>query len=198
MEIFKRLFSSLNSESLRYMVVGGIAVNLYGIERATADIDVVVRLDKENLLRFVGIAKKLGLKPKLPVKLEEFVDADKRKEWVENKGMTVFSLYDARNPFFLLDVFVETPFDFDEVHKQRKKIKFEDTVIPVADAIMIPWTERKPSHEKSVAVHPCSPSVLHLSLRCVVRGDRPRPHCRPGQKDHHQDRDKGEVLRQRR
>ena len=43
----------------------------------------------------------------------------------------VFSLYDTKNPFFLIDIFVEVPFDFDEVYKQRKRIKFEDTIIPV-------------------------------------------------------------------
>lgn len=113
------------------MVAGGIAVNLYGIERATADIDIVLRLDKENISRFVEVAKKLGLKPKLPVKLDDFIDTDKRKEWIEDKGMTVFSLYDSKNPFFLLDIFVEMPFDFAEVYKQRKRIMFEDIVIPV-------------------------------------------------------------------
>jgi len=29
------------------MVAGGIAVNLYGIERATADIDIIVNLEKK-------------------------------------------------------------------------------------------------------------------------------------------------------
>lgn len=119
------------------MIAGGIAVNLYGIERATADIDIVLRLDKENTSRFIEVAKKLGLKPKLPVKLDDFIDADKRKEWMEDKGMTVFSLYDSKNPFFLLDIFVEMPFDFDEVYKQRKRIKFEDTVIPVIPIKML-------------------------------------------------------------
>ena len=31
------------------MVAGGIAVNLYGIERATADIDIVLKLEEKNL-----------------------------------------------------------------------------------------------------------------------------------------------------
>jgi len=39
LEILKNLFSVLNKEAVKYMVAGGIAVNLYGIERATADID---------------------------------------------------------------------------------------------------------------------------------------------------------------
>jgi len=113
------------------MVAGGIAVNLYGIERATADIDIVVNLEKRNLSKFIRVAKKLGLKPKVPVTLNDFTDSEKRKSWIVDKGMMVFSLYDTKNPFFLIDIFVEVPFDFDEVYKQRKRIKFEDTIIPV-------------------------------------------------------------------
>lgn len=131
MEIFKNLFSALNKETVQYMIAGGIAVNLYGIERATADIDVVLKLDNENLLKFVQVAKKLGLKPKVPVKLDDFIDSEKRNRWVSDKGMMVFSLYDTKNPFFLLDIFIEIPFEFDKVYKQRTKIKFEDIIIPV-------------------------------------------------------------------
>jgi hypothetical protein len=113
------------------MVAGGIAVNLYGIERATADIDIILDLEGENLLKFVEVAKKLGLKPRVPVKLEDFIDPEKRLSWITDKGMKVFSLYDPENCFFVLDVFVEMPFNFNEAYKQRKKMKFEDTAIPI-------------------------------------------------------------------
>ncbi len=138
MDIFKRLFDSLDKGSVKYLVGGGIAVNLYGIERATADIDIILKLDKENLLRFIDVAKELGLKPKIPVKVEDLMDEEKRKDWIVNKGMTVFSLYDPKKPFFLLDIFVDVPFNFDEVYKKRKKIKFMDTIIhvvPIDDLI---------------------------------------------------------------
>ena len=131
MELFKDLFSSLNQASIKYMVAGGIAVNLYGIERATADVDIVLELEKGNLSKFIRVAKKLGLKPKIPVKLEDFIDPEKRKSWRMNKGMMVFSLYDPKNPFFLIDIFTEIPFDFDEVYRQRNRISFENIVIPV-------------------------------------------------------------------
>jgi len=131
MQVFRRLFYSLNRKRVRYMVAGGIAVNLYGIERATADIDIILRLDRKNLLKFVDVAKKLGLRSKVPVKLEDFVESEKRRDWIESKGMRVFSLYDSKNPFFLLDAFVEIPFDFDEVYNRRKKMKFENIAIPV-------------------------------------------------------------------
>jgi len=131
MELFKTLFSSLNQASVRYLVAGGIAVNLYGIERATADVDIVLQLGKRNLLKFIEVAEKLGLKPKIPVKLQDFIDPEKRKSWRMDKGMMVFSLYDPKNPFFLIDIFTEMPFDFNTVYKLREKMKFENIFIPV-------------------------------------------------------------------
>lgn len=131
MKIFRELFSTLKKERVKYMVAGGVAVNLYGIERATADIDIVLKLNEDNILKFIGAVKKLGFKPKIPVRLDDFIDEEKRKEWAINKGLMVFSLYDPGTPFFLLDIFVEEPFNFDEVYRQRRKMKFEDVIIPV-------------------------------------------------------------------
>lgn len=131
MQFLKKLFLSLNEMEVRYMVAGGVAVNLYGIERATADVDLVLSLSPVNLAKFVKAVRKLGLRPKAPVPLEDLTDAGKRKTWIEEKGMKVFSLYDPKNPFFLLDVFVELPFDFDAVYRRRKRLVFEETTIPV-------------------------------------------------------------------
>ncbi|MEW6108099.1 MAG: hypothetical protein AB1632_02870 [Nitrospirota bacterium] len=131
MIFFKKLFSALNKGGVRYLVVGGIAVNLYGIERSTADLDIVLKLERENIKRFIEAAKEMGLKPKIPVNIDDFADPEKRKGWIEEKGMMVFSLYDSKNPFFLLDIFVQIPFDFNEVYEKRKKLRFEDTIIPV-------------------------------------------------------------------
>ncbi len=128
---FEYLFSALNKAKVRYLVVGGIAVNLYGIERATADIDLVVDLEEDNLARFVTVMKELNFRPKIPVKLEGFVKKEIREGWIRGNGMTVFSLFDPKNPFFLLDIFVETPFNFDSVYGAREEIHAEETIIPV-------------------------------------------------------------------
>ena len=116
---------------MKYLVAGGIAVNLYGIERATADIDIALKVDEKNLSKFVRVAKKLGLQPRLPLALDDLIDGEKRKSWIVDKDMVVYSLYDAKNPFFLLDIFVQEPFHFEEVYEKRKKIEFENTVIPL-------------------------------------------------------------------
>jgi len=102
MQLFKNLFSALNQESVKYLVGGGVAVNLYGIERATADIDIILKVDAKNLSKFITVAKNLVLKPKLPLPLDDLMDREKRKGWTVDKNMVVYSLYDSRNPFFLL------------------------------------------------------------------------------------------------
>lgn len=155
MQIFKKLFSQLNANDVRYLVAGGIAVNLYGIERATADIDIVLDLDTANTLRFAEVARSIGLKPKVPVKIEDFADKQKRNEWIETKDMKVFSLYDPQNPFFILDIFVEEPFDFEGVYKMRRKFKFEDIIIPtvpIEELIKMKETTGRPQ-DKADAFH---------------------------------------------
>lgn len=38
-----RVFAALEREGVGYVLIGGVAVNLHGLERATADIDVEER-----------------------------------------------------------------------------------------------------------------------------------------------------------
>lgn len=103
MNLFRELFSALSRANVRYLVVGGVAANLHGIERATGDIDLVIDLDKENVLRFIRAAEAMGLVPKAPVALEDLADTSRRNKWREDKGMLVFSLYDPKNPYFLVE-----------------------------------------------------------------------------------------------
>jgi hypothetical protein len=46
-----RLFAALEAEGVDYVLVGGLAVNLHGIVRATEDVDLFVRADEGNVAR---------------------------------------------------------------------------------------------------------------------------------------------------
>ncbi len=113
------------------MVVGGMAVVLHGIVRFTADLDLFVKLTPENWSKFVQAMRKLGYKAKLPVKLEEFADTKKRKEWIEKKGMKVFSFYHPNKHLELIDIFVKEYIDFDLAYKHKKVVKAKDINIPI-------------------------------------------------------------------
>jgi DNA polymerase II small subunit/DNA polymerase delta subunit B len=38
---FEKIFRSLNKAKVRYLVVGGVAVNIYGYPRFTGDLDIL-------------------------------------------------------------------------------------------------------------------------------------------------------------
>jgi len=57
---YLELFRALDREKVRYLVVGGVAVNLHGIGRLTVDVDVMLALDSENLGRFVAVIRPGG------------------------------------------------------------------------------------------------------------------------------------------
>jgi hypothetical protein len=46
-----RVIASFNDHQIDYVVVGGVAMNLHGLIRATEDLDVFVRPDAENIER---------------------------------------------------------------------------------------------------------------------------------------------------
>ena len=49
--VLRELFAAMAAEGVDYVLVGGVALNLHGIVRATEDADVVVRPDAENVAR---------------------------------------------------------------------------------------------------------------------------------------------------
>lgn len=93
MTFYEELFRDFDKAGVRYLVVGGVAVNLHGFVRMTADLDLIVALDPENLRAFLALMKSKGYKPKVPVPIEDFADPNKRKNWIIDKEMKVFSLY---------------------------------------------------------------------------------------------------------
>lgn len=42
---------ALNEAQVRYLIVGGIAVNAHGFVRLTVDVDLVIGLERENIVR---------------------------------------------------------------------------------------------------------------------------------------------------
>ena len=132
MNLFEKLFRALNDHDVQYVIVGGVAVNLYGIERATGDVDLMVNLHTQNLKRFIETAKELNLIPRAPVALDELLDPSTRQTWQRDKGTVAFSLYDSENSWFQVDVLIHEPVSFKEAHDKREKMKFGDITVPVA------------------------------------------------------------------
>lgn len=46
------IFDKLNSAHVRYLVAGGIAVNVHGYTRMTADLGLVIQMDTDNIKEY--------------------------------------------------------------------------------------------------------------------------------------------------
>ena len=113
------LFRTLQEERVDYIVVGGLAINLHGVERATMDVDLVLAMDEGNLRRFMSAATKLRLKPSLPVPIEALCDAKQLDAWIREKHLIAFSLQSASPVTPTVDIIVRPALPFDRMYPNR-------------------------------------------------------------------------------
>jgi len=107
------LFKALEKHKVRYLLVGGLAMNLHGVPRATMDVDLVLALDPANLKAFLGTVEALRLRPVAPVDTDGLLDPAQRQKWVKEKNMLAFALRppDVQGP--TVDVLIDPPVDIE-------------------------------------------------------------------------------------
>lgn len=130
--LYEALFRGLHTAHVRYVLVGAVAINLHGVPRMTADVDLMVDLRESNLRTFVQTMTSLGYKPRVPVAAAEILNPVKRREWKENKSMIVFTWLHPARPYEEVDMFLENPIDFEAAHAKRKEVPIGDFTIPLA------------------------------------------------------------------
>jgi len=128
---YLEVFSALKQYNVKYLLVGGVAVVLHGVLRLTADLDLIVQLEKENLSKFVEAMKILGYTAKVPANPTDLANPEIREEWIKNKNMKVFSFINEKVPYKLIDIFVNEPIPFDEAYARRQIVKAKDVEISV-------------------------------------------------------------------
>jgi hypothetical protein len=113
------LFASLARHEVRYLLVGGLAMNLHGVPRMTMDVDVLLALDEVNLEHFFAVAEELKLHPTLPVSLKELADPAKRETWIKERNLIAFSLYCKEKIAPTVDVLIGTGLPFEAAYARR-------------------------------------------------------------------------------
>ena len=148
---FEDIFKALKKAQIDYVVVGGLATVLHGVVRMTADLDLVVALNQENITNFSKVMKNLGYKPKAPVSVEQLGDPKKRQEWIHEKNMQVFSFYHVTEHYKLIDVFITEPISFNELNKAKKVIRVEDFEIPICSLEHLIEVKKKAGRPQDMA-----------------------------------------------
>ena len=114
---FKELLESLNANNVRYLLIGGYAVGIYGYTRATNDIDIFVSDERRNVINLLraladfGFADpslsedtlkeersmiEMGIEP-MKVQILNFAD-----------GLDFEDCYSRKNPVAIEDIIVDT------------------------------------------------------------------------------------------
>lgn len=129
--VYEPTFEALNAHGVRYLVVGGLAVVLHGYARLTVDLDLMVDPTPEESLKAITALVHLGFRPRLPVEPEAFADPEQRRDWVENRNLRVFSMFDPADPLREVDLFVEEPLPFEELWTRSVEMQLETTSVRV-------------------------------------------------------------------
>lgn len=126
------ILEGLYNNKVRYLIVGGLSVNLYGVPRVTQDIDIVIAMDRENVLKITSLLKELGYVPRLPVSPDDLANPDKVKDWTENKNLKAFSFYHKNENYKVIDIVLVHPLDFEKSFKNRTVKRAKDIDIYLA------------------------------------------------------------------
>jgi predicted nucleotidyltransferase len=116
------MLRALTSRDVRFVVAGGVAVVLHGIERTTMDIDIALDLSPENVRRFGEAVDELGLKPLVPVPVEALSDPELVRMMVEKKNAIVFMLADPIMPLRKIDVFLTEQLGYESLLKDSIQV----------------------------------------------------------------------------
>jgi predicted nucleotidyltransferase len=149
------IITTLNQYQVRYLIVGGLAVVAHGYVRFTADVDLMLAVDEKNLTQTIAAIKSLDYQPRAPVKIEEFADPVRRREWAIEKNMTVFSLFSPKHTATEIDLFLEPPIEFENAYSKAMKLVVAPgviaTVCSVDDLIELKSKAARPRDLEDIA-----------------------------------------------
>jgi len=130
--LYLDLFRSLPKHEIPYLLVGGLAVSLYGIPLLTMDVDFAVKFTRENGNALEEIWRELSLVPIEPVTVKQLADHAHREQLRVEKNMAAFSLRSPVSSDPVVDLLLEPDWDFDEAWERKVIRKVGDVPINLA------------------------------------------------------------------
>jgi hypothetical protein len=149
----KEILISLAAAEIKFVICGGVAVVLHGVERLTMVIDLAVSMDQENLSALIIVMQKIGMIPRVPVPAKTLLDPDKRRIMVEEKNAIVFTFIDNKNPYRQVDIFLQNENLYTELIEDAPVIKISGYEIPVIslNKLILMKKNVNPPREKDIS-----------------------------------------------
>ncbi len=125
------LFAPLPRHKVDYLLIGGLAVSLHGVERSTMDVDITVAMNPDNLASLIATANELKLSPVLPVPLEALRDIELLRKWHAERNLEAFALRTPELAGVTLDVLLFPPVEFTGMARRAVVFNVANTPIRV-------------------------------------------------------------------
>lgn len=129
---YTTLFKALDTHNVDYLLIGGLAVNLYGVPRFTMDADIIVALNSKNIANLSNCMEALGLYPKDSIKLEDLVDDQKRHTLIMEKQMAAVTLLSQYSNDPEVIILIHHPLDVQKVFANRVTRDLSGKPVPLA------------------------------------------------------------------
>jgi len=122
---------ALTDAEVEFIVGGGVAAVLHGVERVTLDIDLALDMEPANVEKFLQVMNKLGLQPRVPVPARDLMSREAVRRMIAEKGAMVFSFVDFNRPLRHVDIFLQGNLSFEELSRGARKIEIERRTIKI-------------------------------------------------------------------
>ncbi len=130
MIFYEDILREFGKQQVKYVLVGGFAVNLLGSMRSTADLDILVKMSDDNLKKVVKILKNRKYRVKQPIEPDKIADKKTRRKWIKDKHLKALNFY-KEDELKEVDIIIDSPVSFKEAEKKSIKIRVDDLVLPV-------------------------------------------------------------------
>ena len=120
------IIAELQKQSVDFIICGGVAALLHGVDRVTVDIDIAVDLDWHSTEHLLLAMENLKLVPRVPLPAATLLDRDKIDQIVREKNALVFTFIDLSNPYRQVDVFLTDQMSYKNLLPHSELIAFQN------------------------------------------------------------------------
>jgi predicted nucleotidyltransferase len=153
MYVIEKIFKQLNRAGVEYIVIGGVAVIVYGYLRATGDLDLILKLDQENLKKMSKIMKNMGYVERQPIHLEDLLDEANVRKLMREKNFKAFTFLPSGENPILIDIVMEESLNFQKISEKSVVKSYGGVSIPVVsmdDLIIMKKKAARPQDERDI------------------------------------------------
>ena len=143
---------ALTDAEVEFVVGGGVAAVLHGVERVTLDIDLALNMDPTNVEKFLHAIHRLGLRPRVPVPARDLMSREAVQRMIAEKGALVFSFVDFDRPLRHVDIFLQDNLSFGELSRDARAVVIENRKIKIIGIAKLLEIKRaiSPSRDKDL------------------------------------------------